>query len=506
LTITRPAEKGSEESLSARMAINIVSAVFALFLLYLISFYDYLLFHTFAEVFSIVIAFSIFLFAWNSRKYLDNFCFIFLGIAYFHVAVLDLLHTLAYEGMPFFPAYSHYATEVWIAARYMESISFFIAFSFLSTSRRINPVFIFVLYSMISALIIGAIFFWEIFPVLFIHGKGLTLFKVVSEYIICFIIMVSIFILYRRKSAFDNKVFNYLLSSLVLTIFSELAFTFYINVYGFSNLVGHIFKIISFKLMYQAIIATGLTRPYDLLFRELKQSELALKEANQTKDRFFSIISHDLRAPFTSLMGFSETLIDSYDSFDEKTKKNFARAIYDSAEQIYNLLDNLLQWSLAQTNSIVFKPGKVDFSTVVDENISLMEKSAELKEITLVSAIDGDRVLFADINMLNTILRNLFSNAIKFTGKGGNITLSSTAKKDFLEITIADTGVGMSDEYMKKIFRIDEKHLTRGTEKETGTGIGLVLCKDFIEKHGGKIWVESKPGEGSRFSFTLPLC
>jgi len=371
--------------------------------------------------------------------------------------------------------------------------------------KKINVLPVFFIFSTITGLILGSIFYWKVFPLTFIKGVGLTPFKIISEYVICFIIVLAIIRLYRNKAGFDKKVFNYLLYSLIFTILSELAFTFYISMYGFSNLVGHFFKIISFKFIYESIIATGLNRPYDLLFRELKKNETSLKEANQTKDRLFSIISHDLKNPFTSLIGFSGALLENYDRLDEETKKDFTKDIHESAEEIYNLLDNLLKWSLSQTGNLTQNTEKINMALLVEENISLMRRSAEHKEIELLSEIEDGSLLFADVNMVNAIMRNLLSNAIKYTGKGGSVTLSSKNAGNFLEISITDTGVGMSEEAREKIFRMDMNYSTLGTARESGSGLGLILCKDFIEKQGGEIWVESKTGVGSKFSFTLPL-
>ncbi|MDH3976271.1 MAG: ATP-binding protein [Deltaproteobacteria bacterium] len=498
------AEK-AEKSFPLKGAITFLLGLLFLAALYFVSLHNYLIFHNLAEMFSIVIAFSIFLFAWNSRRYFDNLYFIFLGIAYFYVGFLDSIHTLAYEGMPFFPDEKHYATQIWIATRYMESIGLLMAFSFLKIKKKFNPIALFVLFSALTALILTTIFYWNIFPATYIDGMGLTPFKVINEYIICFILILAIVRLYRHKEGFDKKVFDCLLYSLIFTILSELSFTFYIDIYGFSNLTGHFFKIISFAFIYESIIATGLNRPYDILFRELKASERALTEANQTKDRFFSIISHDLKNPFTSLIGFSGALLENYDRLDEDTKKDFTKDIHESAEEIYDLLDNLLKWSFTQTGGITNEPKNINIAPLIAENFSLMQQSAAHKKIALVSHIESDTLVFADENMVNTVIRNLISNAIKYTGEGGKVTLSSRTKGNFLEISIADTGVGISEENLKKIFCGDIRYSGMEGGRKTGSGLGLILCKDFIERQGGKIGVESKAGEGSRFHITLPL-
>jgi PAS domain S-box-containing protein len=243
-----------------------------LFGLYLTSLYSYLLFHSTAEIFSIVVACGVFMVAWNSRRFLDNNYLLFLGIAYLFVALLDLIHTLAYTGMGVFPNYAtNLPTELWIAARYVESLSLLIAPFLLK--RRLRTNFVFVGFTAASVLLLCSIFYWNVFPVCFIEGTGLTPFKKISEYAICFILLISTGLLIQRRGAFDKGAVRLLVGSLLLTIGSELFFTFYVHAYGLSNLIGHFFKIVSFYLIYRAIIQTGLVRPYDLLFRNLKESE-----------------------------------------------------------------------------------------------------------------------------------------------------------------------------------------------------------------------------------------
>jgi PAS domain S-box-containing protein len=238
----------------------------------LTSLYNYLLFHSFAEIFSIVVACGIFMVAWNSRQFLDKNYLLFVGIAFLFIATLDLIHTLAYTGMNIFYGYkSNLPTQLWIAARYLEGISLLVAPLFFS--RKLKPNFVFLGYAVVTTLLLLSIFYWDIFPICFLEGVGLTPFKKVSEYIICLILLASIALLVRNRKEFDKNVLQWMIGSIIVTIFSELAFTSYVQAYGFSNLLGHFFKIVSFYLIYKAIIETGLTRPYALLFRNLKQSE-----------------------------------------------------------------------------------------------------------------------------------------------------------------------------------------------------------------------------------------
>ena len=241
--------------------------------LYFASLNSYLLFHVLAEMFSIVVGFGIFIIGWNSRHYIRNNYLVFLAIAYLFIAFLDLLHTMSYKGMGIFTSYDFYANQLWIATRYMESISLLIAFLFLQQHRRFDPIKVFAGFTLVTACIIASVFWWKIFPICFVEGQGLTPFKKISEYIICAILLVDILILMRLRDQFTRDVHRWLVLSLSFTIGSELCFTFYISNYGFSNLVGHYFKLFSFYYVYKALVETGITDPHAVLFKALHDSE-----------------------------------------------------------------------------------------------------------------------------------------------------------------------------------------------------------------------------------------
>jgi len=257
-------------------SIVVFSWVLVLSGLYLTSLYSYLLFHSLSEIFSIVVACGIFIIAWNSRQFLDNNYLLFIGIAYLFVGGLDLLHTLAYKGMGVFEGYgANLATQLWIAARYIESFSLLIAP--LVLGRKLRSSFVLMAYFLAVVILLASIFHWRIFPDCFVEGVGLTPFKKSSEYIICLILISSIALLVSKQKEFDRSVLKLLVASILLTIAAELAFTSYISVYGIANLFGHYCKIVSFYLIYKAITETRLTKPYNLLFRNLKQSEEAIR-------------------------------------------------------------------------------------------------------------------------------------------------------------------------------------------------------------------------------------
>ena len=248
--------------------------------LYLTSMYDYLLFHSIAEVFSIVIAFAIFILAWNSRHIIDNYYLLFLGISYLFIGGIDFLHMLAYRGIGVFPADNgNLATQLWISARYLQAVSLLIAPIF--THRKLRARLAITVYSAVTGILISTIFFWSIFPEAFSNDTGLTPFKIISEYIISIMLLYAVWWIFRHQNMFDSRVRKFIIASIIVTIGSEMAFTLYTDVYGLLNMIGHLLKIIAFFLIYKALVETGLKSPYELLFRNLKQSENALLRSQE---------------------------------------------------------------------------------------------------------------------------------------------------------------------------------------------------------------------------------
>jgi two-component system sensor histidine kinase/response regulator len=243
-----------------------------------------------------------------------------------------------------------------------------------------------------------------------------------------------------------------------------------------------------------------------------KEAELALvekakqiKDINLTKDKLFSIIAHDLRSPFNTILGFSKQLLKKYKSENFEQTELFIKAIESSAKSTLILLDNLLNWQKSQTGQLHFKPEFIKLQSIKKEIDDLLSSTAVVKNISLNYFYSEDIVIHADKNMLLTILRNLITNAIKFTNTGGEIAVSAVAGPNQIEITVSDNGIGMNEDVKSKIFKIGYEVTQSGTSGETGTGLGLILCKEFVEKHDGKIWVESELGKGCLVKFTLPL-
>jgi PAS domain S-box-containing protein len=235
----------------------------------------------------------------------------------------------------------------------------------------------------------------------------------------------------------------------------------------------------------------------------LKEKNAELIESNATKDKFFKIIAHDMKNPFISLLGASELLYENAEKYDIKKIVKLTKILNDSAKSGYDMLLNMLDWSRSQAGSMLFQPEKINLKELMDKNLSNLFEYSSDKKINLNFNIAGNIQVNADKNMLEVILRNLVNNALKFTPKGGDVTVGTINEKDAVTVFVKDTGVGIEKSDFDKLFRTDIKYSNPGTEHEGGTGLGLLLCKEFIEKHGGKIWLESEPGKGTTFFFNL---
>lgn len=302
--------------------INVLFGGLVLAGLYAIKQYNYLLFHSFAELFSIIIGFGIFIVAYNTRKFQENNYFLFIGVAYVFVAGIDLLHAFSYKGTNIFPLHdSNLPTQLWIAARYLESLSLLLAPLVLTQKgRKIKTAPLVFIYAMIFSLLLLSILYFKIFPASFIEGQGLTPFKKISEYIISLILIGSFFILYQKRQNFEKPVFRLIGASVFVTALSELSFTLYADPYGFFNMIGHYLKIISFYLIYRAVIVTGLNDPYNFLFRNTKKNEEALETALSE--------SHQRQAEMQALLDSTQAII-VYKDFKEA-----AQAIFNSCKSL----------------------------------------------------------------------------------------------------------------------------------------------------------------------------
>ncbi len=519
--------------------LNMAFAAALLVGLYLSSLYNYLLFHSLAELFSIVVISAMFLIAWNSRKYIESHYLMFIAIAYLFIGGLDLLHTLSYKGMAIFTDYDFYANQLWIGARYMESLTLLAAFVFFHTRKSLKPQTIFLLYALVSFLLVSSIFYWKVFPVCFIEGQGLTSFKKISEYIICAILGVDIWLLTIHREHFEPDVFRALIWSLVCTIISELAFTFYISNYGFSNLVGHYFKIFSFYLIYKAIIETGIVRPYDLIFRELvlkeknlKEAKEAADEANKAKSDFLSNMTHELRTPLNGILGYTQIL--KRDRSLGAKQQEYVETIHRSGEHLLTLIHDILDLSKIEARKIEFDSVSFRMSIFLKTIADMIRVRAQQKGLELVCDTSADlpQNIQTDEKRLRQILLNLLGNAVKFTEKGQvtfrvkRVSRHQSSEADPQESTetyvpdaenrlldtenavllfeVRDTGIGIPEDRIQRIFEPFQQVGGQRFQIE-GTGLGLAISARILLALGSQLHVHSTPGKGSTFWFELEV-
>lgn len=241
------------------------------------------------------------------------------------------------------------------------------------------------------------------------------------------------------------------------------------------------------------------------LSNKLAESEEKLRQLNASKDRFFSIISHDLKNSFFSVIGLSKFLADPENDDSEEKKLETAQMLHDSATNLYDFLDNLLAWARVQQGEMEYEPEETQLDRVVAEVFYLFNPSAIQQGIKLINNVNDNNMVYCDQNMIKTVLRNFISNALNFTKENGTVTIDAYQDVEKVTISVTDTGVGIKEENIRKLFRIDEKFIGTSVSGKRGTGLGLILCNEFIGKHGGEIWIESEFGKGSTFCITLPF-
>ncbi len=263
--------------------------------------------------------------------------------------------------------------------------------------------------------------------------------------------------------------------------------------------------VIVFLVAYLYLTIRRSNRRLKVAHVRVQEQNLQLTELNATKDKFFSIIGHDLKGPLNSLTSFSSLLMNHTDSLTKDEIRMLAADLDKSLKNLFSLLENLLEWARSQTGNIDFKRERFDVATLLAENRNLLQAQADNKGISIDVRVATEPITVdAHRHSVNTVIRNLVSNAIKFTPNGGAIIIDATSKGNEVIVSVKDNGVGMTEEVLRKLFRLDAKHSTKGTADEKGTGLGLILCKEFIEKNGGRIWVDSQPGKGSVFFIVLP--
>ncbi len=613
-----------------------VAAAAVLAGLVMVAGFNYLLFHSIVEVAGVAVAFALFLLVWNTRHVVPDSFFLLVGIAFLFVGSLDLVHALAYKGMGIIPGDSaDLPTQLWLAARYFQSISFlaaaFLIGRSLTKDRRLDIAIFSIACAAGAGLLLASIVVWNVFPSAFVEGSGLTPFKVGSEYVISLLMLATVGLLVLKRDRFDPTVFRYLVAAEILLIAGELAFTSYASVYGPANLLGHLFRLASVYCFYRAIVVVGLSRPTDLLFRELTAREEALrrgeqryrslveyspdaifvnrddrvdyvnpaavqlfgataaeeivdrpvydlftpayrefvagrireiragspvplvdeqivrldgtvrdvevaafpfeddagpaievvlrdvsdrkeaerrmqqyaarlKTSNEELQRFAYMASHDLQEPLRSIVSFSQLLERRYKGRLDADADEFIAFIVEGGTRMQTLIRDLLQVSRVETQAK--EPAPTDAGAVVARALALLDPS--LVEAGATVTVGELPQVMADAAQLEQIVVNLVGNAVKYRRAGVPPEIAIRARRldDMVEFAVADNGIGIEEQYYDRIFEMFQRLHTH--DEVEGTGIGLAIVKKIVDRHGGTVRVESTPGEGSTFFFTMP--
>lgn len=527
---------------------------------------NYLLFHTIIEFASIVVSVCVFVLAWNSQRYCTNQFFTVLGVALLCTACLDLLHTMVYKGMGVIPAYGpNVATQLWIAARYLHSFSFVIALALLH--RPVRASLLLVLYAGLTVLCLWSILSAGIFPDCFIEGHGLTTFKKASELLICGLFGLGLIMLQARRELFGKRVYLLLSLSVIAAICAEFAFIFYVDVYGISNMVGHLFKLTSVSLLYVGVVRTGLRDPLELVFQELKQKDEQLvsinaelvaanelleqkvaertanlhqlvdelhlqtrqleeevaerqkaqeelklakevaEAANRAKSAFLANMSHELRTPLSGVVGMAQ-LLGMTSVTDEQ--KEYLDILQCSADNLLSLISDILDLTRIESEQYALNNAEYSFRESIDEVVKIQQRRIEEKGLSVRVEVSEQipELITGDRLRFMQIISNLLSNAVKFTEQGG-IRIGACLKEQqdstlLLEVQVHDTGIGIDRQDREHIFEVFTQVDDSYTRKFGGAGLGLAICRKLTELMGGSLWVESELAQGSTFHLLLP--
>ena len=493
-----------DRPLTMRILANLIGWVFIFIVLYLAGTYSYLLFHNFVELLAIIIASGIFIFTWNTRTYLENGYLRFIGISFACIAILDAFHMLAYKGMNIFPNQgTNLASQLWIGARYLQAFTFLLAPIFFT--RRIRPTLIITGFAALMVLLLASIFLWQIFPTTYIEGVGLTPFKVNSEYLISIALLLATILLMLNAREFQPKVLTLLTASLLITIMSELAFTLYVNDYGFINFLGHYFKIGAYYLLYTAILVTGLVEPYNLIFRKLRENQKELWESmmqlqarNDELDAFAHTVAHDLKNPIAAISISLKTLEDPKMSFDNRL--SFLADMRDTVDKMNSIIESLLLLSMVRKTNV--PSDEIDMAEIISRVLLRLSNSIRESGAKLTVSPTWPRAMGYP-PWIEEIWVNYITNAIQYGGSPPQIEIGATelAQPSRVCFWVKDHGPGISLEDQKSLF-VEFSQLKRISEY--GHGLGLSIAQRIANRLGGEVGVESQIGQGSKFFFTLP--
>lgn len=446
--------------------------------------------------------------AWATYDFSKNLVLLFLACGYLWIGTLDLMHMMVYKGMNLFVIDDgNIGVQFWLGARYSEALLLLAAP--ILAPKAYNKYYLVAIFGII-ALGINMMIYWDIFPVVFIEGDGLTPFKIYSEYIINSIFFLALISLFRYGHTISHEEKILIAGSIIFTMCAELFFTFYVDVYGVSNIVGHTFKLFSFWFIFHAIILSNLKAPYAALQKSKEQLSQALKDANsanQAKSEFLANMSHDLRTPLNAIMGFSDVMrTKAFGPLGNKRYEEYANDIYDSGAHLVSLINDILDLSRIESGKYSLVENHVNIETLIHQSFRQLSAMAKNSGHTLTTKIAEKMPdMLGDERVLIQIFNNLLSNAIKFTPNSGEIVITAHINKgNSITISVIDTGIGISDDDILKALNPFEQVSTLHSRRHEGTGLGLHLCKNFMDLFGGVLRVQSKPGHGTTVTLCFP--
>jgi signal transduction histidine kinase/DNA-binding NarL/FixJ family response regulator len=509
----------------------------------------YLVFHNIAEFFSVMVSLSIFGIGWYSFDQSKNRNALFLSTAFLVVGLIDFMHALSFPGTPNFitPSSTNKGILFWLSARLISASTFLIsAFIHPYTSYKwiSKPILLISALILTGLVFYGAIYHENNLPAMFIEGKGLTPLKLYLEYLTIFLLALSLVAYWYRFSKTGDRILLAYVIALTLTIFSELSFTLYKSAYDSYNMLGHIYKVIAFFLIYRSLFAVSVSYPYmklvetskklmdEISYRKQAENELRMhrdhledivkvrtselrtakeqaEKANRAKSIFLANMSHELRTPLNAVLGFSQLMKESPDTNDEQLKN--LTIITNSGKYLLNLINNVLDISKIEAGRVELELANLDLFQLIQEIKSLMYVPAKDKDLGFIveQAPDIPNFIKNDPIKMRQILINLIGNAIKYTKQGRVIFRTMVIRKESpvkeqLGFEVEDTGPGIPLEDRERIFQ-PFVQLGNKPQTEPGTGLGLAICKQYIELMGGKITVTSELGKGSIFHFEIPV-
>ena len=508
-----------------------VAALLGFVGLYLLSRRNYLLFHVLIEGSSVVVSITLFSIGWNTRKIVASGGLLLLAVGSLAVGAVDLLHLLAYKGMGIFPdPGANLPTQFWIGARALEAVSLMLAALLLKNRRFVGGERLLAIYTLATIALVFSIYPLDIFPDCLVEGRGLTPFKIGSEYLICLVLAIAAWVLRRIRDHLDALTLKLLLSAILVKILAEFSFTLYGDVFGVMNFLGHAFKLVSVILLYRALVEGSLRRPYAALFRNLSRSERELRrelaerlrieeqlkqaksvaeQASLAKSEFLANMSHEIRTPMNAVIGMTDLALGTRLS---REQRDYLEMVKDSADALLRVINDILDFSKIEAKRLELEDTPFALRTCVEQTVRALSVKAHEKKLEILCRIDPGvpQTVSGDSHRLRQVLINLIGNAIKFTECGEvKVRVEKLDGNDTdacrIRFAVKDTGIGIPREKIDQLFQKFSQVDSSTTRKFGGTGLGLAISREIVGLMGGEIEVASQPGEGSCFAFTLTL-